>query len=230
MGILDILFPKRCTGCQKIGTYFCPSCILSSKLHFPQVCPVCERTSLDGVTHKNCHGRYLPDGLMALWDYKGASRKLIQLLKYKHASSVSITIASAVAGILKNIRRNTPEGVRWEDKFIIVPVPLHWQRQNLRGFNQSEEVANKLALLMGWRVLPLLKKAKSTSSQVGLKEDERQRNIKDVFQIRGGIKISKKDPVLVFDDVWTTGSTMKEAVRVLKKAGFSKVWCLALAR
>lgn len=236
LSLLDFLFPKRCAGCGRAGTYFCSMCILSSKLHFWQVCPVCERASLDGVTHIRCVQKDLPDGLTAIWEYSGAPRKLISKLKYKFVKESAVTLASSAAGFLKNMARNRPETPKWSDsKLAIVPVPLHWTRKNWRGFNHTEEIAKILAGMMGWKVAPVLKRTKSTKPQVGLKEKERIKNVQGIFTInkhaRGTFATrDTRGTLVLFDDVWTTGATMKEAAKVLKKAGIKKVWCLTLAR
>lgn len=231
MSILDFIFPKKCVGCGKSGTYFCALCIASSKLFFPQVCPVCERPSLDGVTHKKCKNKLSPDGLISIWAYEKAPRKLIQKLKYKFVSGVALSLASPTAGILKSIQRNTPETPVWKnERWVIAPIPLHWKRENWRGFNQSEETAKMLAQLMRWKVAPILVRTQSRRHQVGLKAKDRKENVSGIFSVRSSTLTPYYSNILLFDDVWTTGATMLESTRVLKEAGFKKVWCLTLAR
>lgn len=233
MGILDLIFPKTCVNCGKSGTYFCALCIASSKLFFPQVCPVCERASLDGVTHKRCETKFSPEGLISIWTYEKAPKKLIQKLKYKFVSEVALSLASPTAGILKSIQRNTPKTPVWkQEKWVIVPVPLHWKRQNWRGFNQSEETAKLLAQLMDWKVTPILIRMQSRKHQVGLSAKARKENVSGIFSVKPSSPspLPLNSNVLLFDDVWTTGATMLEATKVLKAAGFNKVWCLTLAR
>lgn len=232
MSIFDFFYPKRCAGCGKTGTYFCALCILSSKLHSRQVCPFCERDSVDGATHIRCVQKDLPDGLTAIWAYEGAPRKLITKLKYKFVREIAVTLASSAAGFLKNMPRNRPETPKWSDgKLAIVPIPLYWARKNWRGFNHTEEIAKILAGLTGWKVAPILKRTKPTKPQVGLKGKERIKNIQGIFAINSSyILDSNPYALILFDDVWTTGATMREACRVLKLSGVKKVWCLTLAR
>ncbi|MAG60098.1 hypothetical protein CMO96_04925 [Candidatus Woesebacteria bacterium] len=231
MSIFDLLYPKRCTGCNKSGTYFCAKCITGAKLHFPQVCPVCERPAVDGATHTRCKKGLVPDGLTSIWAYEGVPRKLISKLKYKYVVEVVLSLASPVGGTLKNWTRSSLSAPEWQSSgFCIVPIPLHWTRNNRRGFNHAEEIAKILAQIMQWRVASPLRRKKMTGSQVGLKEKEREKNIKDAFVLDSDHLIPKSSKILLFDDVWTSGSTMKEAVKVLKKAGFNRVWCLTLAR
>ena len=111
-----------------------------------------------------------------------------------------------------------------------MPIPLHWTRNNWRGFNHVEEVGKILAQLMGWEMTNLLERSKMAKQQVGLKGKERKENVQGVFNLVPNPPASSLDTIILFDDVWTTGSTMLEATRVLKQAGFKRVWCLTLAR
>lgn len=232
MEIFDFFYPKHCVGCKKTGGYFCTSCQALAKLHFPQVCPVCERNSVGGVTHKGCKKAWVPDGLTALWVYEGIPRKLILKLKYKFVSDIAECCATIAADLLKDLHQSTPDAPKWgSDKFTIVPIPLHWTRENWRGFNHAEELSKLLAKEMGWQFANLLVRKKLTSPQVGLKEKQRKSNLNGAFVLNPHYsKFTIPYSVLLFDDVWTTGATMKEACRVLKKAGFKSVWCLTLAR
>lgn len=173
----------------------------------------------------------MPDGLISIWNYEKAPRKLIQKLKYKFVSDVALSLAAPTAGILKIIQRNTPETPVWRDEsWIIVPIPLHWTRENWRGFNQSEETAKLLAKLMNWKVIPILIRTKANKHQVGLRAEDRKKNVSGIFTLDTRGTFDTHTPVILFDDVWTTGATMLEATKVLKEAGFKKVWCLTLAR
>jgi ComF family protein len=122
-----------------------------------------------------------------------------------------------------------------EKKPLVVPIPLHWFRQKKRGFNQSALLGKHIA--QRWDLSlseDLLVRGKYTFPQAELKKKERRGNI------RGAFKINKKPPlnslisqcpsILLIDDIWTTGATMREAGRVLKEARFKEVWGLALAR
>lgn len=159
-----------------------------------------------------------------IWKYEGTPRKLIHKLKYRFVSNLALSLASPAASLIKRKFRN--------EKFIIVPIPLHWQRHSWRGFNQSEEIAKLLAGETGWEVKSLLKRKRSTKQQVGLEEKQRKENVKNAFEINSGHQSlpTNHQSLILLDDVWTSGSTMREAVKVLKKAGFRRVWCLTLAR
>ena len=84
---------------------------------------------------------------------------------------------------------------------------------------------------MGWKFIPdLLIKNRSTTSQVELSVKERKQNLKGVFSLNPSYVLSPNSSILVFDDVFTTGSTLKEAAKVLKHAGIKKVWGMTIAR
>lgn len=112
---------------------------------------------------------------------------------------------------------------------LIVCVPLHASRLRERGYNQALELARPLASTLG---LPLaadaLVRTRATAAQTGLDGDERRRNLRDAFTVREGIALPAH--VAVFDDVMTTGSTLGECARVLRRAGVQRVDVWALAR
>ncbi len=114
-------------------------------------------------------------------------------------------------------------------KSVIVPIPLHKSKERRRGFNQSVLIGKHLAKKIGCEInADLLIKIKSVKSQTELNKEERFRNVKGVFVLNP--KYSKLDAnYIVFDDVWTTGSTLKEACKVLKRNGAETVWGLTIA-
>ena len=241
MGILDFLFPRTCIGCKKQGSYFCQNCVQNAKPHFPraagiapgdawQVCPVCERPSPDGIRHKYCETYQTPSGLHSIWVYEGTPRKLIIKLKYRFISDIADELAETAANNLKNYKPLAGNPVWLSQKFTVVPIPLHWKRENWRGFNQSEELGKRIAQKMGWDFKNLLIRAKRTEHQVGLRGKARRENVQGVFSLSPNVLAIQRPNVLLFDDVWTTGATMKEAVKVLKESGIRRVWCLTLAR
>src|SRR5262249_39091001 len=106
---------------------------------------------------------------------------------------------------------------------LIIPVPLHPSRERRRGFNQAELIAARLGRPVTNR---LLRRRKNTPSQTGLTRNERKRNLASAFEVRG----TAKGTIIVVDDVYTTGSTMNEIARTLKRAGVDRVEVLTVAR
>ena len=226
MSILDFVFPKTCLECKKEGKYVCLDCVAKVPV-LKSVCPYCEKPSIDGLTHVKCQRKYGLDGLTSIWDYEGVIRKAILALKFKYSTEVGKELANLYAQYL--VTGSDP--VNRAKNMTLIPIPLHWHRENVRGFNQSEEIGKLVAKEMGWGFVPdLLIKKKSTTSQVQLSVEKRKENLQGVFAVNPNYVLSTVHSVLLFDDVFTTGSTLKEAAKVLKHAGVEKVWGLTIAR
>lgn len=229
--ILDILFPKKCVGCKKEGGYFCQDCI-NNILQTDLVCPKCERLALGGQTHPICRRKYGLDGLWSLGIYQEPLRLAIQALKYKRIKElanilVDITIeywAKYQPFVLDQIKKD--QGSGWG----IVPIPLHWWRENDRGFNQSSLFGQILSNKLGLDYCEGLKRIRFTKSQVKLKGKQRKENIFGAFALSPNYQLQTTPYILLIDDVWTTGSTMRECTYILKRAGAKKVWAITLAR
>ena len=117
------------------------------------------------------------------------------------------------------------------EAWVVSWIPMHEVKKRKRGFDQAEILATKLGERLGMRVVALLKRKKKTVPQFGLGEKERKRNLRGAFKIRSGVKKSVlKKKVLLIDDIWTTGSTMREGARVLRKNGVEEVWGVVVAR
>jgi len=115
---------------------------------------------------------------------------------------------------------------------IFTCVPLHISRERWRGFNQAGILAMNISKSLGCRFFPdLVVRKKKTTPQVGLGKKERSKNLRDVFEVNiDRYGDCRKEKIIIFDDVVTTGTTMKEMAKALKKAGFDNVWGLAVAR
>lgn len=123
-------------------------------------------------------------------------------------------------------------------KPVLVPIPLHRSRERQRGYNQARILARGIANKLRLRVLDLLVRKKDTRAQVGLKQKDRRENVKGAFSLSphppaplsgapaGG---SQYPNIFLIDDVLTTGATLSEAARILKRHGAKKVWGITLA-
>lgn len=221
MDLRDLFFPKNCLLCNKQGSYICAQCLLKVP-KARQKCPVCNWYSFKGKTHPSCKKNLDLDGHFALWKYGGAVRKGIHAFKYRFASDVA---GEFVNYIIKS---------HFEPKScLLVPIPLHTTRHNWRGFNQSELIASKLAEKTDNNYAGnLLIRSKKTTPQAQLGKKERLQNLRGKFALNKEYLDKVKDykTIVIVDDVWTTGSTIKEAAKVLKKAGAKNVWGFTLAR
>lgn len=109
----------------------------------------------------------------------------------------------------------------------LLPVPLHWRRQALRGFNQAAEISKPLQHKTGLPLLRNVVRRRATPYQSGLIAAQRQRNLEAAFIVRGAMTVRH---VLIVDDVITTGETCRQLARALLNAGVEKVSVLAIAR
>lgn len=220
MNILNLVFPKNCVNCGKPGNYLCKDCV-SQVPQAKSRCPLCENYNFQGKTHPSCYVKNSLDGHVALWAYKGVIRKAILRLKYNFVSD----LASELVCISVEKQKTH---LNWR-QFEFVAIPVNRARLNWRGFNQSEILAELFAKrLNGFYQSGALIKTKNTKPQAQLDQKQRARNIKNAFSLSPKY-VAKGKRVVLVDDVWTTGSTMREAGKVLKKAGASEVWGLTVA-
>ncbi len=183
-----------------------------------QVCPMCTRPSIYGLTHDYCTKKLGMEGLIAIFDHKNeAVRKVVEAIKFGFNRDL---VGEVLAGW------ELPKKLK---KTILVPVPLHRLRENWRGFNQAELIAThmgkKMTLVRG------LVRTRATAQQARtVNRGMRVENIKGAFGLgKEGEGLSGKRVILI-DDVFTSGVTMRECARVLRKAGVKQVWGLVLAR
>ena len=225
MDFLDLLFPKHCCCCGKFGTYLCDGCRISQPLHFPQVCPKCERPAVDGRTHPGCQTPWALDGATFIFRYQKPIAQLLKQLKYRFGRDLSNLIVRWSMEELKKL--SVPKSA------ILLPIPLHPWRDNWRGFNQAEILGQEIAHNMGWDFRnDILVRTKFRKPQTEVKESKKRRvNVRGVFSISPNAPITQlPSNLILFDDVWTTGATIKEAGKVLKRRGAKFVWALAIAR
>jgi competence protein ComFC len=112
---------------------------------------------------------------------------------------------------------------------VIMAVPMHWRKQWERGFNQAELLAQPIAKRYGLRVASNLRRTRYTKSQAGLTEAQRRENLRTSFCVKKPEQIAHQR-VLLVDDVFTTGATLRAASAALKAAGAAHVSALTLAR
>lgn len=224
------MFPKKCVGCGKFDTYFCKACI-SNILQTDLVCPRCEKLAVGGQTHPICKKRFGLDGLWSLGIYQDPLRSAIQTLKYKKVRELAEILMDILIEywakyqpfVLDQIKKD--RGVDWT----VIPIPLFWWRGNSRGFNQSSLIGQILSKNLGLDYCDALKRIRYTKQQVGLKGPQRKKNIFNAFSLNTKYLIHNTN-VLLIDDVWTTGSTLRECCYVLKRNGAKEVWAITLAR
>lgn len=224
--LLDVFFPKKCLNCKREGTFFCEDCFSLIDVNPFQYC-LCERPQKIIIPKQcpRCRKKKL-DGLFAATDFNQPQiKQLIYSFKYQaQIKELSYCLSLLILTHLYLIAKYLPPGSQ------LVPVPLFLKKKKRRGFNQTEEISKIISEKIH---IPLLSdtlvKIKNTESQTKLNKEQRTENIKNAFLVKNPQKVKGKI-IFLLDDVYTTGSTMEECAKVLKKAGAREVWGLAAAR
>jgi ComF family protein len=151
-------------------------------------------------------------------------RELIHLLKYEQVRPA--------AAVLGRMLHEAMERLDIAAGTVVVPVPLHNKKRRQRGFNQVDLIV-RAALKVESRSmhpgLDVLQRQRETQSQIGLTSHQRRENVRGAFVVAHPDQIAQRE-VLLVDDVYTTGTTLSECARVLKRAGASKVLVATVAR
>jgi ComF family protein len=226
--ILDILFPSVCLSCKnnlsapEKENKICQKCLDSIQTYSSFFCPKC-KNRVPGE-ERSCH-KEIKFILAPATDYQNqAVKNLVWFLKYHKWQSIINVIEPIINRYLDILNCDLKN-------FIIIPIPLHASRLKERGFNQSELIAGIVSRKLN-TVLNTdnLKRVKATKTQAELKNaDERIKNIENCFSLNDPDGVKNKNIVLV-DDVFTTGSTMSEAVKILKRAGAKKIIAFVFAK
>lgn len=230
--LLDVFLPPLCHICRSFipnsdVLHICPTCSEKLPIMASPLCSVCGIPfSGAGQDHRcgNCltHPPHY-DRAWSAFLYKDSIRDLIHSFKYDRTTHLSHPLALMTVGRMNGLLDSCePE--------VIVPVPLHRSRLRQRGFNQAILLGNKISRRLS---LPMyvdaLTRTRPTKPQISLSVAERALNVRDAFTLRRADLVDGKQ-VLLLDDVMTTGSTMNECARVLKKGGATAVIAATVAR
>lgn len=186
-------------------------CIICGVDGYVGLCPLC-KSKIKKVNISN--------SVISYGYYGGVLKELILQFKY-HKNFTAGDILSEL--LIELIEKND---INFD---AICYIPMTKKAQKKRGFNQSELIANYIGDKYNISVINSIKKIKATAEQKTLSKDEREKNISGAFSIKNSKKILNKELVLV-DDVITTGSTINECIKVLKKSGVRKITVLTIAK
>jgi len=165
----------------------------------------------------------------AYGSYESGLRELIHLLKYGGVRPAANVLGRMLAEAIATLEPELPA-----DSVVVIPVPLHRAKLRQRGFNQAEMIA-RAAMKIGLQRDRLhlcaraLERKRETASQIGLTSHQRRENLRGAFAVTQP-ELVKGREVLVVDDVYTTGATVSECARILRRAGATKVWVATVAR
>ncbi len=164
----------------------------------------------------------------AYGSYESGLRELIHLLKYDRVRPAASVLGRMLADAMVDL-----EPFFQGSQVVVVPVPLHARKLRQRGFNQSELIARSALKLKPAQGLQLgagiLERRRETQSQIGLSRHQRRENMRGAFAVAKPVELTGRE-TLVVDDVFTTGTTVSECARVLRRAGATKVYVATVAR
>ena len=229
--ILDLVFPVRCIECGEFGNYMCRRCLNSIKITHSFECIGCKKVTSLGKTCYFCKDDNYIDQLFAATEYRDKKvSKILKFTKYRFIPQLVYPAFSIIKKYIKWLGANKKFNVFGEQP-IIIPIPLHRERYNWRGFNQSEILAKFIAdIFLADINLDVLKRTKKSKPQVEVSErEDRLKNVTGLFSVFDKNLVNGRT-ILLIDDVCTTGATLNEAAKVLKENGASKVTALVVAR
>jgi len=238
------LFPADCRLCGSpllniSRLPVCELCLADMRPISEAICAICgERMKGFAASYDECGEtrcglcrRLEPPFVRAsaYGSYEGGLRELIHLLKYEGVRPAAGVLGRMLAAAVTDLRPSFDE-----NGMLVVPVPLHRSKSRQRGFNQAEEIARKaLKQIPSDCHLELaadvLQRQRETQSQIGLSRHQRRMNMRGAFAVKRPELVQGRE-VLVVDDVFTTGTTVSECARVLRRAGASRVFVATVAR
>lgn len=232
--VLDIIFPKKCLGCNKFSQtsewrttnalirtdggfdYVCKKCFREIEVKNTLECVGCKRKTKFGLTCVSCREDSPLDRIVIAADLSNHPiDKMLKAYKYKFITDMALPLAIIMR---KSVKKALKKGLNlFEDNPLLVPVPLHRKRLNWRGFNQAELLVKNIsdAYHISYNA-DVLKRVSNTKHQADAKSrQERLNNVKDNFALSDAGAVRGRTVVLI-DDICTTGATLNECARVLK--------------
>lgn len=202
--IIDFVFPNICGICgEKINErYTCRKCLNILKCY------------KEKIYYPSCDSKYYIDKIISAFNYNGLLKSKMLQFKFHNNKYIAKTFGDILSYKISNHKI---------DVDIIIPVPICKERYFDRGYNQSEYIAKYVSELSGITLVnDVLKKDKNNKQQSLLDKSKREENVKDVYSVKNSYKVINKK-VLLLDDIYTTGATLNECSKVLKKAGAKNI-------
>jgi ComF family protein len=215
---IDLVYPKRCAGCERRGTWLCDDCGTALPLF---ATPWCARCGVPG-TYLRCKCHSTPKNLeqvRSVGPFDGWLRGAIVQYKYHGEWARTAHLGVHLASTVSQLQRVDT----------LIPVPLHPTRLRQRGFNQSLLLAKQAGGLLGLDVRDALIRTRRTDAQVNLGAKQRMANVAGAFAVQPNFAVAGLSIALI-DDVVTTGSTLSACAEVLIAAGAASVKAVSLAR
>lgn len=211
--LLNLLFPKKCYGCEVCDTWLCQKCLNKLKLYQGEI-PRALKNNNDLIIAGEYQDKLLNDLIIAFKFGLNKELAIPLFIFLKRAIDKKILIDNLAGRLWNNI--------------LVVPIPLHKKRLKWRGFNQSELLAREIGNYYDWPINLELVKNKKTICQVELDEEKRLSNLTGAFKWAGEDLTGQT--ILLIDDIITSGATLNEAEEVLISAGAGRIIKVSVAK
>ena len=217
--VLGVIAPHSCIGCGVEGAVLCRECA-AEKLPFIKVdiCFLCGKPSPHFKVCAKCATSSTPQHVWVVAEYKELAKELIAAFKFEYARIAAVTIARSIDEALPY----------FAEPPVLVFVPTTPAHISERGFEHAALLAKEVARLRAWHYEPALARL-NKGQQHGATRIARVAQIKGAFRVKNDQIIAGKH-VLLLDDVTTTGATLLECTKMLKKAGAARVDAVVFAR
>ena len=224
--LLTFIYPKTCMSCNTLLNYntkieLCDNCAKDFNPYRGNRCITCDRPIDNTGECSICKSEkiYFEKGY-CVYPYAGAVRNTILNFKFKNMALYYTYLGSKMTEYYFEYIMESYD--------YITAVPIHKKKLKVRGYNQAELLAEYISEQINIPYCTVLKRTVTTKPQNALNKKERVVNIKNAFSLIDNINIKNKS-ILIVDDIFTTGTTINECCKVLKKAGAFKVDFLSLS-
>lgn len=229
--LASLVYPPSCVVCAATvepAEYLCDACDDKITRIVPPFCARCSEPFEGAIDHEfrcaNCAQREMNfEAAVSAYRSRGIVRHILLDFKYGRQIHLRHLIGRWLCAAMKD------ERLRAQTFDILVPVPLHPARERQRGFNQAELLAQLLSAHMSIKHMSILQRLRYTTTQTAFDRAERMENLRNAFRLRPNADV-RGLRVLLVDDVLTTGSTLSECARVLKRAGARSTFAVTAAR
>ncbi len=208
--ILKIIYPDKCIVCHKIISEACDF-------------GICRECIKDFYIFNDdiCRYDFESNNGFSMFLYNEPIRKIIHKFKYDDFGYYAKVMGIKMGEFLLKQNLFSCD--------CIIPVPIHWKREKKRGFNQAEIMAREISKILRVSMISdALIRVKNTKPQFGLGKEERAKNIEGAFEVVKPEKFFGKD-VLIIDDIYTTGTTIYECLKLIKNSGARNIYYFTLA-
>lgn len=230
--LLDLCLPGSCAGCGRVGIqregFWCDECLGNISWIVSPFCPQCGRPypdapgSSDHLCGECALGAFHFSEARSVVLHSGITRERIHQFKFGGRLEWVPPLVELLRIAYAGWEIPVPE--------VVIPVPLHLNRLRERGFNQSGLLAGEFSRGLGLPVsFNTLVRKNRTDPQTRLNREQRLINVKGAFEVSTGKDVRGRK-ILILDDVYTTGTTLSECARVLRRQGASEVYALTITR